>query len=505
MADKAINRTVEALNSNLLKLDNIQDEATKNSTDAQLRDRSTHIGTQDISTINDLQNELDLKASTLELEQVDINRTFLSTGGSVEASITDNLDGSVSLTNGSVRIFDNPNHKGKLKDYVLIGGTFTLNDNATNYIVVNYNSGNPIYQLTTNVNIINESDVVPFFTIVRTGLILHIIKWGELGNGKVDKIHQRLVKTQRFVREIGLGLSEAPIRTVQLTAGIVWYGANNIFLEAINSSVDGLYFWYKTGGNWAATTRVDYINNQYQGDNELLPTSNNKYTVNWIYRGVENAKHLYLVLGNGDYTLSDAQGSQPPENIPFAISSHAVLVGRVIVKKDEDVATNIDSAFDVTFSMSAVTNHNDLSGMQGGEVDNYWHLTASELEKVSKIVIDGDGESFLSNDGIYKPMEFKYPIMTDFTMAFEPKKAENERIDMSLTITNPELFDKATVTIDYVGGWVTTEVLNDITGYYILSPMDFTQLSTREYTINIEYRDIRMIKYDSDLELKFNI
>lgn len=44
-----------------LKLDGIQSGATLNSTDAQLRDRSTHTGTQPISSIENLQNSLNSK------------------------------------------------------------------------------------------------------------------------------------------------------------------------------------------------------------------------------------------------------------------------------------------------------------------------------------------------------------------------------------------------------------------------------------------------------------
>lgn len=46
------------------KLDGIQSGATANSTDAQLRDRSTHTGTQNISTVNGLQTALDGKSNT---------------------------------------------------------------------------------------------------------------------------------------------------------------------------------------------------------------------------------------------------------------------------------------------------------------------------------------------------------------------------------------------------------------------------------------------------------
>ena len=46
------------------KLDGVQAGATANSTDAQLRDRATHTGTQAISTVSGLQTALDLKVDS---------------------------------------------------------------------------------------------------------------------------------------------------------------------------------------------------------------------------------------------------------------------------------------------------------------------------------------------------------------------------------------------------------------------------------------------------------
>jgi hypothetical protein len=47
------------------KLDNIEDGATQNSTDSELRDRSTHTGTQTASTISDIQSVITNNTSVL--------------------------------------------------------------------------------------------------------------------------------------------------------------------------------------------------------------------------------------------------------------------------------------------------------------------------------------------------------------------------------------------------------------------------------------------------------
>lgn len=59
------------------KLNGVAEQATKNETDAELRDRSSHTGTQEISTIAELQGALDAKASALSVSQaISMAETF---------------------------------------------------------------------------------------------------------------------------------------------------------------------------------------------------------------------------------------------------------------------------------------------------------------------------------------------------------------------------------------------------------------------------------------------
>ncbi len=58
------------------KLDGVATGATANSTDAQLRDRTTHTGTQAISTVTGLQAALDGKASIASMQAL-FNRIYL--------------------------------------------------------------------------------------------------------------------------------------------------------------------------------------------------------------------------------------------------------------------------------------------------------------------------------------------------------------------------------------------------------------------------------------------
>lgn len=297
-------------------------------------------------------------------------------------SLTDNGNGSVTLGSGMYCLSVNATGAGAINKYTLAGGLMTLTDNAVNYIVANYNSGTPILEVITDVTLINETTIVPVYTIFRNGIYLHIQNWDALSLALANKIHQSIVKTQRYRRESGLTLSESGTRNLNVTTGRIWVGAVPITLDAIATATDNMFLWYHVGGVWTQSIIAQYNNTQYDNGTDLVTLSNGKYAVSWVFRGVESGKHLYIVLGAGDYTLAEAQEAVLG-GLPTAISSHAVLIGKVIVAKSAATATVIQSAFDTQFSTATPNSHNDLIGLQGGVAGEYYHLTSAQLAIVN--------------------------------------------------------------------------------------------------------------------------
>lgn len=305
----------------------------------------------------------------------------ISSGAVVTPTYVDNGGGSITVNAVTANLFNNDTFIAPAKTYTLAPITATLTDLTTSYIVGDYNSGTPIIKVITDVNLINESNVVPLLTIFRSGTYLHVLDWDSLGKGLTNKTHQSIVKTQRYRRESGLGLSEFGTRNVALTAGVVWVGANKASILNIDSTSasTSMFYFLRTGSSaWTTQTVTQYNNTDYFNGATTASLSNNRYAVNWIYRGVEQQRHLYTVLGEGDYTLAQAQASQPPSSLPANITSHAVLVGRIIVLKGASTATQIDSAFATVFTQSAASIHNDLSGLQGGTASEYFHNTSNQ-------------------------------------------------------------------------------------------------------------------------------
>ncbi len=160
----------------------------------------------------------------------------------------------------------------------------------------------------------------------------------------------------------------------------------------LNSGSTPYHFYYHTEvGDWNLTTANIYNNTQYDSTLTGLQTlSNGKYAVNWVYRSLAGTStEMYVVLGNGNYTLAQAQASTPP-TVTANLSKMSILVGRIIVQKGATTATQIDSAFTKTFATSGVFNHNDLSNIQGGSAGNEYHLglTNESLTKTTPTTSD---------------------------------------------------------------------------------------------------------------------
>lgn len=286
--------------------------------------------------------------------------------------------------NGTYNLFSYADGSGVIHNYPINGGDFTPSVGGLNYIVADYNSGTPIIKMITDVSLINETTIIPVVTIYCDGVTCHILDWDQLGKGLVNKIHQSIVKTSRYRRESGLTLGETGTRNITITSGVVWVGANKQTPQSINSTVDNLTFFYHVGGNWTTSSINQYNNSQYDNGTALVSLNPNKYAVNFIYRSVDNHKDVYVLLGTGEYTLTQAQSSQPP-SLPAVVSNTSILIGRIIVLVGAASASQIDSAFVTLFTPSGIQNHNDLANLQGGTTAEYYHLTNTEHGYVSGV------------------------------------------------------------------------------------------------------------------------
>lgn len=319
----------------------------------------------------------------------------IRTAGVVELpTFVYNNDGTCTVGAGQFSLYDNPNYQGVPRTFIISSATLNLTDNSANYIQASYNNGTPIYEVITSVPPTNttDSDRIPVYSIYRSGNDVHYFDWDHLALGLAEKLNQRIRRTDRFRIDNGLGLSEVPTRTISVASGQVWAGANIISLDSITSSSPETHFYYHTAGNWTRGNLSQYNNLQYDNGTNLVTLTNNKYAVNWVYRSVQQSGAIYVLLGNGDYSLIEAQSSKEPAK-PTEISTQAILVGRIIALKGAGTATQIDRVIDVTFGANSVANHNDLSGIQGGISNEHYHLTQAQNTFVDNL------DNILTTDG----------------------------------------------------------------------------------------------------------
>ena len=281
---------------------------------------------------------------------------FISSGTVVKPTIIYNNGGTVTIGNGTYRFFHDVYYAGTMTEHVISEATLSVPDLTTSYIVAGYNAGIPQYSVTTDLSSINFSNNIAIYTISRTGdTNIDFLDWDEPGLGLSNKLLRRDMETRRFDRVTGLNLGEETGRKIIISAGVVWQGSFRNSRNEVNSAINNcIQVVTDVSSNWINTSITDYNNSQYDTGTGLSTLTDGKYAVNWIYRGMGiNAESIIVFLGTGDYTLDQAKASQPP-NVPISASTNAMLVGKVIVLKGADTATQIDSAFQTLFAPSSV-------------------------------------------------------------------------------------------------------------------------------------------------------
>lgn len=335
-----------------------------------------------------------------DLKQLDFDS---NTAGPVEKIVlVNNGDGTINAPSIIVYLYSNSNWSGTYRHYHIPAATnLALTDNTINYLVANYNSGSPVYQITTDPATINNSNIALIATMSRVGNEIHWIPV-DWGLATAVKLNNRQINIQRFERSSGLMLSETATRVINISSGVIWYGSSSNPVSSVVSSSNNADFWYHSAGNWTKSIVSTYNNSQYDDGTNLGSLSANDYTVNWVYRYLDGAglPKIAYVLGSSYSTLAQAQASLSP-NIPVVLDRTAILVGRIIVRNGQSTAAQIDSAFATAFAGSVVTDHNNLSGLQGGTTSEYYHLTASQasdfIGSSTVASISGDLQSQINN------------------------------------------------------------------------------------------------------------
>ena len=286
--------------------------------------------------------------------------TTQSAGKVLGGTFTSNGDGTVNVSSGSgfIKISDSATANTILFDWD-INTSVSLTDESTNYIYVDYNSGNPIIK--NSLIKVNNRDKILLGKIFREGTTLHTYEAGMyIAEATKNTLGRFTSIDGEFTRANGLILSETGTLNIAMTSGEAWGGLTMVNIAAFNSSLNTFEYYHYDGANWQELAE-NQINNTHYNDitTGLEELTVNRYGVHWAY--VDNDGHIMVLFGQGDYTLALATASQPPSDLPDHIKDFGELIGRIIVQKGDTTFTNVDIPSDFVFTSTGATDYNSLS------------------------------------------------------------------------------------------------------------------------------------------------
>jgi hypothetical protein len=333
-------------------------------------------------------NSFRIVAKSIDMVDGYSTTNFPINAGSINPPVLkDNGNGTATITSTSGYIYDSPDHSGTLLFGAVEEATFTFTDGTEEYVVVDYNNGNPIMRVETNKFLINGSNIITLFIVWRQGNIIHSINQGAYGLGLVNKINRMLYNTISYLRSVdgGLIISETstPVaRTILVTSAIVYVGSLAVSVASFNSSINILTEAINTNGVWSYNNVSVYDNTNYNSITGKTGASLNKYLVRWFYRSIGDEKQVFYILGTTYHNTFAAAEKELIPSIPLLLRNHCMLIGRIIVRYNAS-SGSVSSSFTTLFTTSNTPYHNDTLSIQGGTTNEYYHLSASQYNNVA--------------------------------------------------------------------------------------------------------------------------
>ncbi|MCK5603829.1 hypothetical protein KAR91_18215 [Candidatus Pacearchaeota archaeon] len=354
---------------------------------------TTEFVLQEIESIDtsDVLYDPDLLINTptaVTLLQEVINKAW-ATGITTGGTLIDNTNGTIKIETGEAAIRTAAD--GTTPIYLVRFDEQTpinLTDDATNYVYFDYNAGSPQFAVSTSETTADEYTKIPAYVIHRAGNVLTYIDARKNNiDGKVCTNAKFRGLTKFLHEEGGSVLGEPSDLAVSLTEGYFRYrsacGPHVTFDTSIAGTDNANVFahYRRNGSGWTTTTDQKLIDTALWDNNQASPTvlGNNRYGVSWIFVINNTPSSLAVVMGQEEYlNLAAARIATIPSSLPSIITGLGALVGYVIYEKNATSFDAAQNAFTQTFSTSTPTVHNGLSGLQGGTVSEYYHLTAAE-------------------------------------------------------------------------------------------------------------------------------
>jgi hypothetical protein len=328
----------------------------------------------------------------------DLLNTQMSSGRIAGGTITDLGTGSVQMGAMEMMIKVANTYDAALKFYTMPTSTVALTDNALNYLYVDYNSGIPILQATTDRTTIHEYDQFTVGRAYRSGTSADIVQSGTNIYNEYRRIHNRLIKKYGFDYASGSIVVENSPLKISKTAGVYFMGNTEIDTAATTTAYIKSYYRNGSGG-WtlssASTTMGESVYDN--GSGTLTAVLPNQYALFWLYECPQG--ELYRVYGQNSYTLPNAQIAQPPTSTPDYISQNTHLRAKVYFLRGASSFAQIDNlSADVPLSS---TSYSTATSTWYGGIEllrsTSTYATSTNLFSTKLLFTNGTGTSLYSS------------------------------------------------------------------------------------------------------------
>lgn len=330
---------------------------------------------------------LDRLGTTVEHDLQYMQTVVHSAGWVSGGAISDNGDGTIAITAGVglLRATDN-----NLSNLFFVAwpadSVIALTNTSINWVYIDYNAGSPIAVASTS-EPTDYNTRIRLAKIYRNGTSLYINATIRQTVGDHAGLMLRsMAELMPFAWVSGAAISAVGTTQFSITAGVWWNGLTRFTTGAFDGTTETFNLYYRNGsGGWTEATGQTAINNtQYDdGDGTLGTLTANRYGVHWIYLATDDAVHD--VMGQGDYTLAQAQAATVPSTIPPELQVTSRLAAKIIIKKSDTTFTSLETYIGMDTASPSGTGsvHNDLSGLQGGTASEYYHLTSAQYTQLT--------------------------------------------------------------------------------------------------------------------------
>lgn len=258
----------------------------------------------------------------------------------------------------------------------------TITSADTTYIIsLNYNDG-----VTPTISLLETNPYTADKRNISIGRVMkdgsdnvHYISGGYRFQDGTEKMHIRAKTLRNLELNGGSAIAYSGTNNFTMTEGTIYGGLNKFTVSSYDSASTQFTPIYSDGGagftEGADRNTIDFAKYD-DGDGTLGDVGVAKYSVHWVYRHSYDG-HVYVRYGEGSYALADAETALEPTK-PDHLTDFGLLIGKIIAPQAGGSFTVIQMVSDTFFSGTSVSDHAELSNLQGGAVGEYNHITDAE-------------------------------------------------------------------------------------------------------------------------------